>query len=68
MRDGNGSEQRESDELQEAQEALEALAASSEAEAAGLTTAIALPDDPMLWAEALTGLSPSDLVCVDEGA
>lgn len=30
--------------------------------------AIALPADPMLWAEALTGLKPSQLECVDEGA
>ena len=33
-----------------------------------VTTAIALPADAMLWAEALTGLDPDKLKCVDEGA
>jgi len=46
---------------------------AAQAELAGLgdadvITAIALPADAMLWAEALTGLKPSQLECVDEGA
>jgi len=47
------------DELLKAQEALEAFA--SEVAEGSLTTAIALPADAMLWAEALTGLDPSEL-------
>jgi hypothetical protein len=54
-------------------EVLMAEAVSAQAEGGGadegvLTTAIALPADPMLWALALTGLTPDDLVCVEEGA
>ena len=37
-------------------------------DAAEGAAAIALPADPMLWAEALTGLPPEKLVCVEEGA
>ena len=32
------------------------------------TTAIALEADAQLWAQALTGLTPDKLVCIDEGA
>ena len=55
------------EDLKGAQEELEALKDGSEEE---LTTAIALPADPMLWAEALTGLEPDQLVCLEanEGA
>jgi hypothetical protein len=58
-------------------EVLMAEAVSAQAEGGGadegvlttaITTAIALPADPMLWALALTGLTPDDLVCVEEGA
>ena len=50
------------EDLAQAQADLESLSTDK------LTTAIALPADPMLWAEALTGLTPSELKCVDEGA
>ena len=55
------------EDLKGAQEELEALKDGSEEE---LTAAIALPADPMLWAEALTGLEPDQLVCLEanEGA
>lgn len=51
-----------SDELSAAQAELESL------QGPGVTTVLALPADAMLWAEALTGLKPSQLECVEEGA
>ena len=51
-----------SDELSAAQVELEELSEP------GVTTVLALPADAMLWAEALTGLKPSQLECVEEGA
>ena len=56
------------EDLRVAQDELNEVAdASGDADA---FTAMALPADPMLWAEALTGLSAEDLVCLEsnEGA
>ena len=56
-------------ELRSAASAEELRAAQRDLEdAAEGAAAIALPADPMLWAEALTGLPPEKLVCVEEGA
>lgn len=52
------------EELSEARDELESLSGSD------VTTAIVLSADPMLWATALTGLRPDQLVCLEanEGA
>lgn len=55
------------DALAEAEAELVGLASSADVP---VTMAIALPDDPMLWAVALTGLEPPQLACREgnEGA
>jgi len=51
------------EELTSAQDELESLSSVEP-----VTAAIAMSADAQLWAEALTGLPPNKLVCVDEGA